>query len=80
MAEALEFRISHKFAQDIATKLNAAAVIARAASELGSQGFPDRAFRSLLDVEGLMRDATTLLKAAAVVWHDTRAHCDDMVI
>jgi hypothetical protein len=80
MTEAFEVRIVQRFAQDIATKLNATAVIAKAASERSSQGLLDRTFRSLLDVEALMRDATTLLKAASIVWHDNRARFDDIVI
>ena len=42
-------------------------------------GLPDRAFQSLLDIKALMRDATTLLKAASVVWHDNRARCDIII-
>jgi hypothetical protein len=45
----------------------------------GSQGLPDRAFQSLLDIKALMRDATTLLKATSVVWHDNRARCDIII-
>jgi hypothetical protein len=45
----------------------------------GSQGLPDRAFQCLLDIKALMRDATTLLKAASVVWHDNRARCDIII-
>jgi hypothetical protein len=80
MAEALEIRIIQKFAQDIAAKLSGAAVIAKAASELGSQGLPDRAFQTLLDVEALMRDATTLLKASSVVWHEDRTDRNNMLV
>jgi hypothetical protein len=67
MASEFEARIIHEFADDIAGKLNEAAIIARTASALGAQGLPERAFHTLLDIEPLIHDASTLLNATSVV-------------
>ena len=67
MASELEARIIGDFAEDIASKLGEAAIIARTASGLSGQGLPERAFRTLLDIETLIHDAATLLNATSVV-------------
>ena len=67
MASELEARITGDFAEDIASKLSEAAIIARTASSLSGQGLPERAFQTLLDVETLIHDAATLLNATSVV-------------
>lgn len=63
----LEARISHDFAEDIAGKLKEATIIAQTLSGFGAQGFPDRAVRTLLDIETFIHHAATLLNAASVV-------------
>ena len=67
MASEREARIIHNFAEDIAQKLDEAAIIARTASGFGAQGLPERAFRTLLDIETLNHDASILLNATSVV-------------
>ena len=67
MASELEAKIIHDFAQHIASNLNEAAIIARTASGFGDQGLTDRAFKTLLDVEPLVHEASILLNAASVV-------------
>ena len=67
MANELEARIIHDFADDIAGKLKEAAIIAQTASGLGAQGLPERAFQTLLDIETLIHDASILLNATSVV-------------
>ncbi len=67
MASELEARIIGDFAEDNASKLGEAAIIARTASGLSRQGLPERAFRTLLDIEALIDDAATLLNATSVV-------------
>lgn len=67
MTRELEARIIHDFAEEIAGKLKEAAIIAQTASGFGAQGLPDRAFRTLLDIETLIHDAATLLNATSVV-------------
>ncbi len=67
MASELEARIIGEFAEDIASKIGEAAIIARTASGLSGQGLPERAFRTLLDIETLIHDAGTLLNATSVV-------------
>ena len=77
MASELEARIIHDFAEDIASKLGEAAIIARTASGLGAQGLPERAFRTLLDIETLIHDASILLNATSVVRRRERESATD---
>lgn len=67
MASELEARIIQDFAEEIAGKLNEAAINARTASAFGADGLPDHAFRTLLDIETLFHDASILLNATSVV-------------
>ena len=69
MASELEAKIIGDFAEDIASKLGEAAIIARTASGLSGQGLP--AFRTLLGIETLIDNAATLLNATSVVrWRE----------
>ncbi len=67
MASEFEARIIQDFAEEIAGKLNEAAIIARTANAFGADGLPDHAFRTLLDIETLIHDASSLLNATSVV-------------
>ena len=73
MAGGFESTVIGDFTGVITAKLDEAAGIARAANGLSTQGLPDRAFRTLLDIEPLIADAATLLNAASVL----RRHAAD---
>jgi len=78
MADEIDEKIIQDFAQEIASKLNEAAIIARTADGFGKQGLAERAFRSLLDIEPLIHEAATLLNATSIVRRRDRLRSDCM--
>ena len=67
MAGDIDTKIIQSFAEDIAARLNEAAIIARMAEGFGKQGLAERAFQSLLEIEPLIHEASILLNATSVV-------------
>jgi hypothetical protein len=67
MAGEIDTKIIQSFAEDIAARLNEAAIIARMAEGFGKQGLAERAFQSLLEIEPLIHEASILLNATSVV-------------
>ena len=67
MANEFEAKIIQDFTCDIADRLNEAALLARAAESFGKQGLAERSFQSLLDIEPLLQEASTLLNATSLV-------------
>jgi hypothetical protein len=63
----IDTKIIQSFAEDIAARLNEAAIIARMAEGFGKQGLAERAFQSLLEIEPLIHEASILLNATSVV-------------
>ena len=53
--------------EDIASRLNEAVIVARGADGFGKQGFTERAFQSLLELEPLMHEISTLITATSIV-------------
>lgn len=67
MADEIDSKIIQSFAEDIAARLNEAAIVARMAEGFGKQGLAERAFQSLLEIEPLIHEASILLNATSVV-------------
>ena len=67
MAGEFDTRVIEDFTRDIAGRLSEAALLARTADEFSKQGLAERAFSSLLEIEPLLHDASTLLNATSVV-------------
>ena len=67
MTDGLHTQIVLDFTHDIASKLNEAAIIATAASELGAKGLGDRSLQTLLEIEPLIYHAKVLMNAVSIV-------------
>jgi hypothetical protein len=67
MAEEFASEVVKRFTGEIASRLSKASVLASTAQTLSSQGLTEHAFETLLDVEPLIFETTTLLNAASIV-------------
>ena len=67
MTSEFEAKIIQDFTRDIAGRLNEAALLARTADGYNRQGLAERAFSSLLDIEPLLHEVTSLINATPVV-------------